>query len=40
MAGVDLTAIEGIAEGTALALRAAIGTDLHRWPSVKHFWRW
>ena len=30
MAGVDLTTIEGIEEGTAL----------HRWPSVQHFWSW
>jgi transposase len=40
MAGVDLTAIEGIEEGTALAILAAIGTDMHRWPSVKHCWSW
>src|SRR6266705_3626600 len=30
MAGVDLTAIEGIEESTALAILAAIGTDMHR----------
>ena len=40
MAGVDLTTIEGIEEGTALVLLSEIGTDLHRWPSVKHFWSW
>ena len=40
MAGVDLTTIEGIEEGTALAILAAIGTDMHRWPSVTHFWSW
>ena len=40
MAGVDLTAIEGIEEGTALAILAEIGTDMHRWPSVKHFCSW
>lgn len=40
MAGVDLTAIEGIEEGTALVILSAIGTDMHRWPSVKHFCSW
>jgi transposase len=40
MAGVDLTTIEGIAEGTALVILSAIGTDMTRWPSVKHFCRW
>ena len=40
MAGVDLTALEGIAEGTALVILSAIGTDMHRWPSVKHFCSW
>jgi len=40
MAGVDLTTIEGIEEGTALVLLSAIGTDMHRWPRVKHFWSW
>ena len=40
MAGVDLTTIEGIAEGTALVIRSEIGTDMTRWPSVKHFCRW
>jgi hypothetical protein len=37
MAGVDLTTIEGIAEGTALVILSEIGTDMHRWPSVKHY---
>ena len=40
MAGVDLTTIEGIEEHTAFILRSAIGTDMPRWPSVKHFCRW
>src|SRR5260370_35468905 len=40
MAGVDLTTIEGIEEGTALDILSEIGTDMHRWPSVKHFCRW
>jgi len=40
MAGVDLTTIEGIAEGTALVILSEIGTDMTRWPSVKHVWSW
>jgi transposase len=40
MAGVDLTTIEGIEEGTALVILSEIGTDMHRWPSVKHFCSW
>jgi transposase len=40
MAGVDLTPIEGIEENTALILLSEIGTDMQRWPSVQHFWRW
>jgi transposase len=38
--GVDLTAIEGIDETTALVLLSEIGTDMTRWPSVKHFCSW
>src|SRR6266705_2897086 len=40
LAGVDLTTIEGIEENTALIIRSAIGTDMHRWPSVQHCCRW
>ena len=40
MAGVDLTAMEGSEAGTAWAIRTAIGTAMHRWPSVKHVWSW
>ena len=40
MAGVDLTTIEGIEEGTALVILSEIGTDMHRWPSVQHVWSW
>ncbi len=38
--GVDLTAIEGIGEATALVLLSEIGTDMSRWPSVKQFCSW
>ena len=34
---VDLTAIEGIEESTALVVLSEIGTDMSRWPSEKHF---
>ena len=40
LAGVDLTTIEGIEAGTAWGILSEIGTDLHRWPSVQHFWSW
>src|SRR5262249_28517536 len=40
LAGVDLTTIEGIAEGTALVILSEIGTDMTRRPSVKHFVGW
>jgi transposase len=38
--GVDLTAIEGIDEPTALTIISAIGLDMRRWPTVKHFTAW
>ncbi len=38
--GVDLTAIEGINEHTALVLLSEIGTDMSRWPTEKHFAAW
>jgi transposase len=40
MAGVDLTTIEGIEENTALVILSEIGTDMDRWPSVKHVCSW
>ncbi len=40
MTGVDLTAIEGIDETTALVVLSEIGTDMSRWPSEKHFASW
>jgi transposase len=40
LAGVDLTTIEGIEEGPALVILSEIGTDMTRWPSVKHCCRW
>jgi transposase len=38
--GVDLTAIEGINEHTALVLLSEIGTDMSRWPTEKQFAAW
>jgi transposase len=40
MTGVDLTAIEGIDEPTALTIISEIGLDMGRWPTVKHFTSW
>jgi transposase len=40
LASVDLTTIEGIAEGPALVILRASGTDLPRWPRVQHCWSW
>jgi transposase len=40
LAGVDLTAIEGIDETTALVLVSEIGTDMSAWPTAKHFCSW
>ena len=40
LCGVDLTAIEGIDETTALVVLSEIGTDMSRWPSLKHFCSW
>jgi transposase len=38
--GVDLTAIEGINEHTALGLLSEIGTDMTRWSTEKQFAAW
>jgi hypothetical protein len=40
LCGVDLTSIDGIEAGGALALIAEIGTDMARWPSANHFVAW
>jgi transposase len=40
VAGVDLTAIEGIDEVNALTLVSELGSDFTKWPSVKHFTSW
>jgi transposase len=40
MCGVDLTRIDGINVTTALAVISEIGTDMSRFPTVKHFACW
>jgi transposase len=40
MTGVDLTRIDGIEAGSALALIAEIGTDMERWKTANHFVSW
>jgi transposase len=40
MTGVDLTAIEGIDEPTALTIISEMGLAMGRWPTVKHFTSW
>jgi transposase len=39
-AGADLTRILGISLLTALTIVSEIGTDMSRWPTVKHFASW
>lgn len=38
--GIDLTQIPGIEGNTLLAILSEIGTDMSRWPTVKHFTSW
>jgi transposase len=40
MLGLDLTELEGIDELNALTLISELGTDLSKWPTVKHFTSW
>ena len=40
MAGIDLTAIDGLQAHTALKLVSDIGLDMPRWRSAKHFGAW
>jgi hypothetical protein len=40
LAGVDLTAIEGIEAGTALTVLSEVGTDMSRWRSARAFGAW
>jgi transposase len=38
--GVDLVAISGLNASTVQTIVSEIGTDMSRWPSVKHFCAW
>ncbi len=38
--GVDLTQIDGLCPSVSLKLIAECGTDMTRWPTVKHFTSW
>ena len=38
--GIDLTTIEGLDEIHALTLVSELGSDLSKWPTVKHFSSW
>jgi transposase len=40
MCGVDLTRIDGVDVTTALAVISEVGTDMTRFPTVKHFTSW
>lgn len=40
LCGVDLTRIDGINVTTALAVLSEVGTDMSRFPTVKHFTSW
>jgi len=40
LAGIDLTAIEGIDVATALVILSEIGTDMSKFPTVKRFVSW
>jgi transposase len=40
LTGTDLSAIDGLGTYAALRLVAEIGTDMRRWPTVKHFTSW
>ena len=40
MCGVDLTAIDGLETHSVLKILSEIGTNMNRWPSVKHFASW
>src|SRR2546422_63350 len=40
VAGVDLTAIDGLQAHTVLKVLSETGLDMTRWPSAKHFGSW
>lgn len=40
LTGVDITAIDGIGPSLAQTILSEIGTDMSKWPTVKHFASW
>ena len=40
MLGLDLTELEGLDERNALTLISELGTDMTKWPTLKHFTSW
>jgi transposase len=40
LTGVDLSQLDGIGPYNALRLLSEVGTDMTRWPTVKHFTSW
>jgi transposase len=40
LTGADLSQIDGLGTYASLRLVAEIGTDMRRWPTVKHFTSW
>jgi transposase len=40
IAGVDVPAVDGISVSVAQTILSEIGTDMSRWPTVKHFCSW
>ena len=40
LTGVDLTVVDGLDDSSAQTILAEIGTDMSKWPTVKHFCSW
>lgn len=40
IAGIDLTAVDGISVSIAQTILSEIGSDMSKWPTVKHFCSW
>lgn len=38
--GVDMVAVDGLSDSLAQTILSEIGTDMSRWPTVKHFASW
>jgi len=40
LTGIDLTVVDGLDDSSAQTILAEIGTDMSKWPTVKHFCSW